>query len=85
MIALAIMMGSAFIRIPYHSHKHTPTLKIRNIPKELSAADFERHVLITWGMNAIVVSVPAAVPNAVVGSIIMNIAVVNLLKPDFST
>jgi hypothetical protein len=45
-----------------------PKQKIENILSEISLADLDFQILITWGRNDIVVSVPAANPNKVMRS-----------------
>jgi hypothetical protein len=55
-------MGKSLIKMPYAFHKKTPVEKIRNITNEISLVDLVLHVLITWGINAIVVKVAAIAP-----------------------
>ena len=61
------------------SHKSTPVLKMRNIRRETSFADFVFQVFVNWGMNAIVVRHPAINPMTVAPSIVGIIAVQRLV------
>jgi len=67
-IALAIMIGTSQTISPYTSQQATPVVKIAYIGSERPPVDFVRQVVQTCGRNAAVVSVAAARPRSVIGS-----------------
>ncbi len=50
------------------SHSSTPVLKVVTIPQDRSPVDFDCQAFAIWGMNAMVVSVPAISPSVVTSS-----------------
>lgn len=61
-IKLAMIIGNSFIIIPYINHRKTPRENIQNVKIDISLASFALYIFITWGMNAIVVHIAAAIP-----------------------
>lgn len=62
----AKIRGKSLKRNPYIIHKNIPTPKITNISKDISLVSFNFHILITCGMNEMVVMVAATKPITVV-------------------
>jgi hypothetical protein len=59
-----------------------PAQNIVNIPPEMSLVDLVFQVLITWGRNEIVVSVPAAMPSSVTVSTLHILPRRGVASPD---
>lgn len=77
---LVMMTGRELIKKPYKIHRNMPAQNSMNIPAEMSFVDLVFQVLITCGINEMVVRVPAAMPRNVTASMI-PIVPLKLLSP----
>ena len=62
------LTGAELMQMPYKNQHVTPTIYIINISREMSLVDLVFTTCQTCGINAIVVKIPANVPNKVVKS-----------------